>query len=208
VTPLRKAYLVAAESAVRLIEDPAVVAAWTAPSALAGFTVGGLAHLVNSVGGIVVDVPYPMHDSYSGANFNAGVQRLNGKQALAFSRNRHDTPAGDFSRSQNQGRLLIAALTQFRKEFEKDPSVLLTWIAAGLRNVDTNLSIQQLVSLAFTALTIPGLSAHHTSSRMSGQARTNDIARLSTRRRSRARLRHARDPRRRGARRRGPSAPT
>ena len=50
MTPLRKAYLVAAESAVRLIEDPAVVAAWTAPSALAGFTVGGLAaHLAFQV---------------------------------------------------------------------------------------------------------------------------------------------------------------
>ena len=33
--------------------------------------------------------------------------------------------------------------------------MLLTWIAAGLRNVQTNLSIQQLVSLAFTSLSIP-----------------------------------------------------
>jgi polyisoprenyl-teichoic acid--peptidoglycan teichoic acid transferase len=116
---------------------------------------GGLAHMVNDVGGIVVDVPYPMHDSYSGADFNAGVQRLSGKQALAFSRNRHDTPLGDLSRSQNQGRLLVSALAQFRQEFEQDPSVLLTWIAAGLRNVDTDLSVRQLVSLAFTAASIP-----------------------------------------------------
>jgi len=116
---------------------------------------GGLTHMVNAIGGITVDVPYPMHDSYSGADFNAGVQQLNGKQALAFSRNRHDTPEGDLSRSQNQGTLLVAALRQFQKEFAKDPSVLLTWIAAGLRNVQTELSIQQLVSLAFTSLTIP-----------------------------------------------------
>src|SRR5207248_6319162 len=115
----------------------------------------GLTHMVNAIGGITVDVPYPMHDSYSGADFNAGVQRLNGKQALAFSRNRHDTPEGDLSRSQNQGILLMAALRQFHEDFAKDPSVLLTWIAAGLRNVQTDLSIQQLVSLAFTSLTIP-----------------------------------------------------
>ena len=50
MTPLRKAYLVAAESAERLIAHPAVVAAWTAPSALEGFTVGGLAaHLAVQV---------------------------------------------------------------------------------------------------------------------------------------------------------------
>ena len=50
MTPHREAYLVAAESAARLIADPAVVAAWAAPSALEGFTVGGLAaHLAVQV---------------------------------------------------------------------------------------------------------------------------------------------------------------
>ena len=83
------------------------------------------------------------------------MHRLNGKQALAFSRNRHDTPAGDLSRSQNQGRLLVSALAQFRQEFEKDPSVLLEWLAAGIRNVQTDISIRQLISLAFTAASIP-----------------------------------------------------
>ena len=115
---------------------------------------GGLAHMVNDVGGIVVDVPYPMHDSYSGADFSPGVQRLSGKQALAFSRDRHDVPLGDLSRSQNQGRLLLAALAQFRKQFVADPSVLLSWLASGLRNVSTDLSVRQLVSLAFTAASI------------------------------------------------------
>jgi LCP family protein required for cell wall assembly len=121
----------------------------------------GLTHMVDTIGGIVVDVPYSMHDSYSGANFDAGEQRLSGKQALAFSRNRHDTPNGDLSRSLNQGILLKAALTQFRTEFEKDPSVLLTWLAAGLRNVKTDLSIRELVSLAFTATSIPAYDVHN-----------------------------------------------
>jgi LCP family protein required for cell wall assembly len=115
----------------------------------------GLVNLVNAIGGLTVDVPYPMHDPYSGADFNAGVQRINGRQALAFSRNRHDTPFGDLSRSFNQGILLRAALAQFRKEFAQDPSVLLSWLAAGIRNVKTDLSIRELVSFAFTATAIP-----------------------------------------------------
>jgi hypothetical protein len=50
VTPHRDAFLVAAESAATLVADPAVVAAWAAPSALEGFTVGGLAaHLALQV---------------------------------------------------------------------------------------------------------------------------------------------------------------
>jgi hypothetical protein len=47
---IREAYLVAAGSAAALLEDRAVAAAWMAPSALSGFTVGGLAeHLAVQV---------------------------------------------------------------------------------------------------------------------------------------------------------------
>jgi hypothetical protein len=50
VTPTREAYQIAAESAAALIASPSVTAAWTEPSALAGFTVGGLAaHLAGQV---------------------------------------------------------------------------------------------------------------------------------------------------------------
>jgi LCP family protein required for cell wall assembly len=115
---------------------------------------GGLIRMVNAVGGVTVDIPYPMHDSYSGANFSAGVQKLNGKQALALSRNRHDAPNGDFSRSQNQGLLLVSALADFRDQFAHDPSSMLTWMATGLRNVSTDLSVGELARLAFTAAQI------------------------------------------------------
>jgi hypothetical protein len=46
----RESFLVAAESAVTLLRDPEVAKAWSAPSALEGFTVGGLAgHLAAQV---------------------------------------------------------------------------------------------------------------------------------------------------------------
>jgi len=50
VTPIRQAYLVAAGSAIEVLDDPAVAAAWPQPSALSDFTVGGLAaHLAFQV---------------------------------------------------------------------------------------------------------------------------------------------------------------
>lgn len=50
MTEIRQAYLRAAASAADLLAVPEVAAAWTAPSALAGFTVGGLAtHLAGQV---------------------------------------------------------------------------------------------------------------------------------------------------------------
>ena len=111
----------------------------------------GLTTMVDDVGGLVVDVPFEMQDSFSGSDFSPGVQRLSGHEALAFSRDRHSISAGDFGRSENQGRVFLAALAQFRKEFTKDPSRMLVWLGAGLRNIRTDLSLQEVLDLAFTA---------------------------------------------------------
>ncbi|MGZ4115614.1 MAG: LCP family protein [Actinomycetota bacterium] len=115
---------------------------------------GGFQGMINGIGGLSLDVPFSMHDTYSGANFEPGVQTLDGGQALAFARDRHSLPEGDFGRSENQGRLMLASLMQFRKQFGKDPSRVLTWLGAGLRNLTTNVPLDQLLSLAFTASTI------------------------------------------------------
>jgi LCP family protein required for cell wall assembly len=117
--------------------------------ALTSFT--GFAKMINGIGGLTMDVPFAMHDSYSKADFEPGVQDLNGGQALAFARDRHSLPQGDFGRSEDQGRLMLAALTQFRRQFAKDPSRLLTYVASGLRNVSTSVPLDEVLSLAFTA---------------------------------------------------------
>jgi polyisoprenyl-teichoic acid--peptidoglycan teichoic acid transferase len=111
----------------------------------------GLRQMVDAVGGVTVKVPYPMHDPYSGANFRAGPQRMGGAKALAFARNRHDTPNGDFSRSLNQGVLMLSALTELRKDFGKSPTVLFRWIAALWRGVQSDLPAKTLFDLALTA---------------------------------------------------------
>lgn len=115
---------------------------------------GGLRSMVDSIGGLRIEVPYPMNDSYSGAAFEEGAQRLDGGQVLALSRNRHDTPNGDFSRSENQGLVFLAVLAQFRKEFARDPSRLFTWLGAGARNMATDVPVRELLTLAFTAYRI------------------------------------------------------
>lgn len=117
--------------------------------ALTSFT--GFAKMINGIGGLTMDVPFAMHDSYSKADFEPGVQDLNGGQALAFARDRHSLPQGDFGRSEDQGRLMLASLTQFRRQFAKDPSRLLTYVASGLRNVSTSVPLDEVLSLAFTA---------------------------------------------------------
>ena len=53
--------------------------------------------MVDEIGGIDIDIPTPMNDSFSGAEFAAGPNHLTGDQALAFSRDRHSFSSGDIS---------------------------------------------------------------------------------------------------------------
>ena len=114
----------------------------------------GVETAVDDIGGVKIDVPFPMSNSLSGTSFSAGEQTFNGEEALAFARDRHSLLSGDFGRSEDQGRLLLAALAQLRQQYAKDPGVLFTYIGAGLRNVQTDLSTQEVLDFAFTALSI------------------------------------------------------
>jgi LCP family protein required for cell wall assembly len=117
---------------------------------LTGFV--GFERLVDAVGGIDVRIPYPIDDSAAGAHLKAGPEHLNRSEALAFARARHDVPAGDFSRSFNQGRLIIAALATLRGQVANGrPAALLPWVLAGSRSLQTDLSLSQIFELLLAA---------------------------------------------------------
>ncbi len=81
----------------------------------------GFLGLVDGVGGVDVNVPTPMHDTYSGAYFAPGLQHMTGLQALAFARDRHDFPQSDIIRTSNQGRLILDAMRQLRTKMQSAP---------------------------------------------------------------------------------------
>ncbi len=114
----------------------------------------GLTGMVDAVGGINVEIPYPMNDPASGTSFEPGIEHLDGREALRFSRDRKSVPNGDFSRSENQGRLIEAALRAVKRDVEDDPAELFRWILAGIRHIDTDLSFTEIFDLMVTALSI------------------------------------------------------
>jgi LCP family protein required for cell wall assembly len=118
-------------------------------------TFWGFTDMINAVGGVMVDVPFPMVDPYAHTDFEPGVQRLSGPDALAFSRDRHSLQQGDFGRQENGGRLILASLAQFQKEFRADQARLFTWLGAGMRNIETEIPLAEMMTLAFTASTVP-----------------------------------------------------
>ena len=71
--------------------------------------------MVNEAGGVDVDVPAAMRDRFSGADFPKGRVHMDGRAALAFSRNRH-LSGGDLRRSEHQALLMLSALTKLRAE--------------------------------------------------------------------------------------------
>lgn len=74
----------------------------------------GFVRVVDTLGGITVDVPYPIKDNeYPGENYSyqriyfpAGWQRLDGTRALQYARTRHAD--GDAQRSRRQQQVLLA----------------------------------------------------------------------------------------------------
>ncbi|HVM41490.1 MAG TPA: LCP family protein [Acidimicrobiia bacterium] len=107
----------------------------------------GFMNLVDEVGGVHVPVPYRMNDPASGARFEAGWHHLGGGTALALARNRKDAPHGDFSRSANQGLLILSALAQMRAEVGDDAGIH-RWLGVLLRHVHLDVPMSELPPLA------------------------------------------------------------
>jgi polyisoprenyl-teichoic acid--peptidoglycan teichoic acid transferase len=115
---------------------------------------GGLKAMVNGIGGIPIEILYPMSDAASGTDFEPGRRKLNGAEALAFTRDRHSAPVGDFGRSENQGRLMVAALEKLRKQFGRRPAALLQWIQLGAKHIQSDLPLKDLFDLALAVTQI------------------------------------------------------
>lgn len=58
----------------------------------------GFALITEALGGVDVCLTAPVYEELSGADFQAGWQKLDGRQALSFVRQRHDLPRGDLDR--------------------------------------------------------------------------------------------------------------
>jgi len=89
---------------------------------LTGFA--GFTSLVDAFGGFTLDIPFAMADAASQAYFQPGNQQVDGAAALAFSRDRH-LRGGDFTRSKDQGLVMVAALGAVHLlGYERLPSLL------------------------------------------------------------------------------------
>lgn len=124
----------------------------------------GVVELVDSLGGIEVDVPYSFCEQNSKREWgnntvyvNKGIQTLNGEQALALSRNRHywkgscdkkytrEGDRNDFTRGQNQ-QLVLRSILNKVKTIDKIDTIYKIMDSLG-NNMATDMSTDTMLSL-------------------------------------------------------------
>jgi LCP family protein required for cell wall assembly len=123
--------------------------------------------VVDQIGGIEVDVPIEIDDSYTG-HLDAGLQTLDGDQALILCRSRHaydSYGSGDFYRAANQ-RMVISAIV--KKILAEDPVTMTSTISTAAESVTCDMSATDIISLA---MSMRGLDTDN--SVYSGQLPTN-----------------------------------
>lgn len=113
------------------------------------FNVNGFGKLVDALGDIDIYVPknmkYQDDSQHLYINLNAGQQKLNGSKAIQFMRYRHDD-LGDIGRVQRQQAFFRAFIDQKLK-----PEIIIKFpeiLAIIKDNIDTNLSVEEVLALA------------------------------------------------------------
>ena len=108
----------------------------------------GFKAVVDALGGVEVDVPMEINDDMAGGHVDAGLQTLNGEQALILCRSRHnydDIGNGDAIRAANQ-RLVLSAI--MKKVMNSDVATITNTVSTLAEYVTTDYSVTGLIGLA------------------------------------------------------------
>lgn len=110
----------------------------------------GLVAMVDALDRVVIPVERRMADRASGAFFERGYHNLSGGEVLAFTRDRHSTAQGDFSRSANQGTVVLSALRKMRTEVG-DMDGVARWVRVLWDRVRIDAAFDDVVRLGAVA---------------------------------------------------------
>ncbi|MED4694917.1 LytR family transcriptional regulator [Peribacillus frigoritolerans] len=103
----------------------------------------GFKDIVDAVGGVTVQ--NDLDFTSDGIHFAKGTYTLNGKEALAYSRMRHDDPSGDFGRQSRQ-RAIIEAVIKEGASLSSLTKYDEVFAALG-NNIQTNLAFDDMMDI-------------------------------------------------------------
>ncbi|MFH0519804.1 LCP family protein [Streptomyces sp. M41] len=138
----------------------------------------GFANIVDSVGGVEIDIPQDIKDSKSGADFKKGKQTLNGEESLAFVRTRYALAGSDLDRTKNQQKFLSALANQVATPGTVlNPFKLYPTMGAGLDSliVDKDMSLWDLASMFWAMKSVSGGEGKSMNMPISGNAANGNL---------------------------------
>jgi LCP family protein required for cell wall assembly len=112
----------------------------------------GFQDIVNSIGGVEMCIPTAIDDPKAHLTLDAGVQTLNGEQALGLARSRASTEQGsDLNRIENQQRMMGAILREVTGgDIMSSPTTLYDFIGSVTDSMvtDDGLTVDKMTELA------------------------------------------------------------
>jgi len=114
--------------------------------------------IIDGIGGLPINVPVAVRGAGADVFVKKGPNKLTGREALAYGRQRHTVAGGDFGRSANQG-LLILAAGGFTKLV--GPLRLPGILHVASPNIVTNLSAEQVLTFAAATYAISPRRVHN-----------------------------------------------
>lgn len=119
----------------------------------------GFVNLVNALGGVQLCLDSPLKDKASGADLKKGCQKVNGKESLAYVRERHQEADQDLGRMKHQQQFLATLAHQAASPSTiLNPFKLYPVIGSGLDTlvVDKNMSLLDLAHMFFAMKSVSG----------------------------------------------------
>jgi LCP family protein required for cell wall assembly len=119
----------------------------------------GFVNVVNDLGGVDLCLDKAIKDKASGADLKAGCQTLNGTQALAFVRERHQEASQDLARMQHQQQFLNALAKKATSPGTLlNPFTLYPTVGSGLDmlTLDKDAGLTDLASMFFAMKSTKG----------------------------------------------------
>ena len=120
----------------------------------------GFAGLVDALGGVTLDLPFPARDLKSGLDVPAGRQRLGGAMALAYARSRTyqqlqdgrwtSVDANDIGRTRRQQQLILAIIAEAKHPSTITEAGNLIESLGGFLTVDAALDQDVLIDLVWS----------------------------------------------------------
>jgi len=129
-----------------------------------GFVVvdfAGFQNMVTAIGGVPICIPEPIDSPKADLRLDAGMQTLDGTQALGFARARYGVGDGsDLSRIGRQQQLLAATVNQvLSKNVLSDLGQIYGFVDAGTKSLTMSDNLSSIPSLAGLAFSLKGATS-------------------------------------------------